>query len=36
VYVPATRIANLGTFVKQYIRDVLPVDSRAGMTAPVP
>ena len=33
VYVPATRIANLGTFVKQYIRDILPVDSRAGMTA---
>jgi hypothetical protein len=33
VYVPATRIANLGVFVKQYIRDVLPVDSRAGMTA---
>jgi len=33
VYVPATRIANVGTFVKQYIRDVLPVDSRAGMTA---
>jgi polysaccharide export outer membrane protein len=36
VYVPATRIANAGTFVKQYIRDMLPVDSRAGMTAPVP
>ncbi len=36
IYVPATRIANVGTFVKQYIRDVLPVDSRAGMTAPVP
>jgi polysaccharide export outer membrane protein len=33
IYVPATRIANVGTFVKQYIRDVLPVDSRAGMTA---
>jgi protein involved in polysaccharide export with SLBB domain len=36
IYVPATRIANVGTFVKQYIRDILPVDSRAGMTAPVP
>jgi polysaccharide export outer membrane protein len=33
VYVPATRVANAGTFVKQYIRDLLPVDSRAGMTA---
>jgi protein involved in polysaccharide export with SLBB domain len=33
IYVPATRIANVGTFVKQYIRDILPVDSRAGMTA---
>ncbi len=36
IYVPATRVANVGTFVKQYVRDVLPVDSRAGMTAPVP
>jgi polysaccharide export outer membrane protein len=36
VYVPASRVANAGTFVKQYIRDMLPVDSRAGMTAPVP
>ncbi len=36
VYVPATRVANAGTFVKQYIRDLLPVDSRAGATAPIP
>jgi protein involved in polysaccharide export with SLBB domain len=36
VYVPATRIANLNTFVEKYIRNVLPVDSRAGMTAPIP
>ncbi len=36
VYVPATRIANAGIFVKQYIRDILPVESRAGATAPIP
>jgi protein involved in polysaccharide export with SLBB domain len=36
VFVPATRIANLNTFVDQYIRKVLPVDSRAGATAPIP
>jgi polysaccharide export outer membrane protein len=36
VYVPATRIANAGIFVKQYIRDLLPVESRAGATAPIP
>ncbi|MBI3770076.1 MAG: polysaccharide biosynthesis/export family protein [Deltaproteobacteria bacterium] len=36
VYVPATRIANLDTFVDQYIRKVMPVDSRAGATAPIP
>jgi protein involved in polysaccharide export with SLBB domain len=36
VYVPATRIANLNTFVDQYIRKVLPVDSRAGATAALP
>jgi protein involved in polysaccharide export with SLBB domain len=36
VYVPATRIANLNTFVDQYIRKVLPVDSRAGATAAMP
>lgn len=36
VYVPAKRISNLGLFVKQYIRDVLPVESRAGATAPIP
>jgi protein involved in polysaccharide export with SLBB domain len=36
VYVPATRIANLGTFVEQYIRKVLPVDSRAGASAAIP
>ncbi len=36
VYVPATRIVNAGLFVKQYIRDLLPVESRAGATAPIP
>jgi polysaccharide export outer membrane protein len=36
VYVPASRIANLGLFVKQYIRDVMPVDSRAGASAAFP
>jgi polysaccharide export outer membrane protein len=36
VYVPKTRIANAGVFVKQYIRDILPVESRAGATAPIP
>jgi polysaccharide export outer membrane protein len=36
VYVPATRIANAGIFVKQYIRDILPVESRAGASAPIP
>jgi protein involved in polysaccharide export with SLBB domain len=36
VYVPATRIANADTFVEQYIRKLLPVDSRAGATAAMP
>lgn len=36
VFVPKTRIANAGVFVKQYIRDILPVESRAGATAPIP
>jgi len=36
VYVPATRIANLNTFVEQYIRKVLPVDSKAGASAALP
>jgi polysaccharide export outer membrane protein len=36
VYVPASRIANAGLFVKQYIRDLLPVESKAGATAPIP
>jgi polysaccharide export outer membrane protein len=36
VYVPATRVANANLFVKQYIRDMLPVDSRAGATASYP
>jgi hypothetical protein len=36
VFVPATRIANLNTFVDQYIRKVMPVDSRAGATAAIP
>ncbi len=35
VYVPATRIANADTFVEQYIRKLLPVDSRMGATAPI-
>lgn len=35
VYVPKTRVGNANQFVKQYIRDMLPVDSRAGMTAPL-
>jgi hypothetical protein len=29
-------IANVDLFVKQYIRDLLPVESRAGATAPIP
>ena len=36
VFVPATRIANLNTFVDQYIRKVLPVESRAGASAALP
>ncbi len=36
VYVPATRVANVNTFIEKYVRNMLPVDSRAGMTAPVP
>ncbi|MEB2285568.1 MAG: polysaccharide biosynthesis/export family protein [Myxococcales bacterium] len=36
VFVPASRIANAGIFVKQYIREILPVESRAGATAPIP
>jgi len=36
VFVPATRIANADLFVKQYIRDLMPVDSRAGATAAMP
>jgi protein involved in polysaccharide export with SLBB domain len=36
VFVPATRIANANTFVDQYIRKLLPVDSRAGATAALP
>ena len=36
VYVPATRIVNAGIFVKQYIRDILPVESKAGASAPIP
>ena len=36
VYVPATRIVNAGIFVKQYIRDILPVESKAGATAALP
>jgi protein involved in polysaccharide export with SLBB domain len=35
VFVPATRIANANLFVKQYIRDLMPVDARAGATAPL-
>jgi polysaccharide export outer membrane protein len=36
VYVPATRIVNAGIFVKQYIRDMLPVESKAGASAALP
>ena len=36
VFVPASRIANANLFVKQFIRDMLPVDSRAGATAALP
>ena len=36
VFVPATRIANADLFVKQYIRDLLPVESKAGASAPIP
>ena len=36
VYVPASRIANVNTFVDQYIRKVLPVESRAGASAAIP
>lgn len=36
VYVPATRVANMNTFVDQYIRKMMPVDSRAGATAALP
>lgn len=36
LYVPATRIANADLFVKQYIRDLLPVEARAGASAALP
>jgi protein involved in polysaccharide export with SLBB domain len=36
IYVPASRVANANLFMKQYVRDMLPVEARAGMTAPVP
>ncbi len=36
VFVPATRIANAAIFVRQYFRDILPVDSRMGATAALP
>jgi len=36
VYVPTTRIANANMFVEKYIRNMLPVESRAGVTAPIP
>lgn len=36
VFVPASRIANANQFVEQYIRKLLPVDSRAGATAAMP
>jgi polysaccharide export outer membrane protein len=36
VFVPASRIANANTFVEQYIRKLLPVDSRAGASAALP
>jgi polysaccharide export outer membrane protein len=33
--VPRSKIANVGLFVKQYIRDLLPVQPYAGATAPL-
>ena len=36
VFVPASRIANADQFVEQYIRKLLPVDSRAGASAAIP
>jgi len=36
VFVPASRIANANQFVEQYIRKLIPVDSRAGATAALP
>jgi len=36
VFVPATRIANADLFVEQYIRKMLPVESKAGASAAIP
>ncbi len=36
VFVPMSRIANANQFVEQYVRKLLPVDSRAGATAALP
>jgi polysaccharide export outer membrane protein len=36
VYVPASRVANANQFVEQYIRNMLPVDTKAGATASYP
>jgi polysaccharide export outer membrane protein len=36
LYVPASRVANANLFVKQYIRDMLPVEARAGASAALP
>jgi protein involved in polysaccharide export with SLBB domain len=36
IYVPASRVANANVFIEKYIRNMLPVDSRAGATASYP
>jgi polysaccharide export outer membrane protein len=36
LFVPATRIANADLFMKQYVRDLLPVEARAGASAALP
>jgi polysaccharide biosynthesis/export protein PslD len=36
LFVPASRIANADLFVKQYVRDLLPVEARAGASAALP
>lgn len=36
VFVPATLIAKMNTFMDQYVRKLLPVDSKAGASAALP